>query len=307
VERFRRFIRNWLGFSRTETNGFLIFLPLLLILIIARPLYRAHVSGTRSEALDSVMLDRLVEKWNHDLAMMHKDSISFELFSFDPNTIKEDDLLKLGFSKHLTKRIAGYRSKGGVFRVKRDLLKMYGMDSTLYRQLHAYILLPEQKETKDKRRTVQANKTGTTVPYSAYKKKEKKQFDLNTADTMQLKQVYGIGETLSLRIVRLRDALGGFINETQLREVYGLDSASAERLSESAFISEDFHPVLLDVNTADEKTLAAHPYIRKSLARIIITYRFQHGNFKETNEIKKITSIPPHQADKILPYLTVTD
>ncbi len=250
------------------------------------------------------MLDSIVNKWNHDLAMLKKDSIHIELFSFDPNSIREEEMLRLGFNKHLTKRIAGYRSKGGVFRVKRDLLKMYGMDSTLYAQLHAYILLPETKEVRHKGQNEKANAAGTVV---TFKRKEKKLFDLNTADTMQLKQIYGIGDALSLRIVRFREALGGFVDEKQLGEVYGLDSANVARLSESVYITEDFRPALINLNTADEKTLSVHPYIKKSLARVIVTYRFQHGNFKETHEIKKITSIPPHQAEKILPYLTVTD
>lgn len=304
MERFRRFIRNWLGFSRTETNAFIIFLPLLLLLILARPAYRTYVSNDRSNSLDSIYLDSLVRSWNEDLAKMQVESVEHELFSFDPNKVTENDMLRLGFTKHLTTRIAGYRSKGGVFRVKRDLLKIYGMDSTLYEQLHAYISLPEKAEEKRLTKNDGAKKSETRL---SFEKKQQIKFDLNTADTMQLKQVYGIGDALSLRIVKFRDALGGFTTQNQLREVYGLDSAVVQRLSHFTYVSDGFVPAKININTADEKMLAAHPYIKRSAARAIVSFRFQHGNFKETDDIKKIAAIPPHQAEKLLPYLTVTD
>jgi competence protein ComEA len=48
--------------------------------------------------------------------------------------------------------------------------------------------------------------------------------DLNTADTVQLTQLYGIGATFARRIVSYRARLGGFVNKEQLKEVFGIDS-----------------------------------------------------------------------------------
>jgi competence protein ComEA len=301
MERIRRFIRNWLGFSRTETNGFLIFLPILFLLIIATPLYRATLQPKGVSKQDEKYLDSLVRQW--DLALKSQDTLSTQLFTFNPNTVSQDELAKLGFDKRLTTRIAGYRSKGGVFRVKADLMKMYGMDSSLYEHLYAYIDLPEVWNKKEKKQAIAVQYVAAT----SRTKVEKKKFDLNLADTMQLKKIYGIGNSLSLRIIKFRDALGGFVSQDQLKDVYGLDSAVVRRLSESTFIIENFQPAKININTADEKTLASHPYIKKNFAKAIIAFRFQHGNFNDTNDITKITAIPPHQAERIVPYLTVTD
>jgi competence protein ComEA len=302
VERIRRFIRNWLGFSRTETNGFLLFLPLLAILIVAKPLYNSFTSKPGITKEESLYLDSLAAAWNTTVPA--DDSTQRILFSFNPNTIKEDDLMALGFSERLTKRIAGYRSKGGVFRVKSDLMKMYGMDSTLYHQLYAYIQLPAEVIRVEKKPVSRMYSSTQAV---SYKKNVKLKFDLNKADTMQLKKVFGIGNALSLRIVKFRDALGGFINEDQLREVYGLDSLVIQNLSNQSFIDESFSPVKINLNTADEKRMASHPYLRKNIARAIVAYRFQHGDFKDVNDVKNISAIPPDLAEKIIPYLTVTD
>jgi competence protein ComEA len=302
VERIRRFIRNWLGFSRTETNGFLLFLPLLAILITLKPLYNYFAKSPGITKEESVYLDSLTAAWTTTPGA--KDSTERILFSFNPNTIDEDDLMTLGFSERLTKRIAGYRSKGGVFRVKSDLMKMYGMDSTLYQQLYAYIQLPVEV-TREQKKPVSRMYSSTQAV--SYKKNVKPKFDLNKADTMQLKKVFGIGNALSLRIIKFRDALGGFINEHQLREVYGLDSLVIHNLLDQSFIDDSFSPVKINVNTADEKRLAAHPYLRKNFAKAIVAYRFQHGDFKNVNDVKNISAIPPDLAEKIIPYLTVTD
>jgi competence protein ComEA len=302
VERIRRFIRNWLGFSRTETNGFILFLPLLAVLILAKPIYRTLVKGPAITQEEAAHLDSLVSAWNTSATA--NDSSQRVLFSFNPNTIDEEGLKTLGFNERLTKRIAGYRTKGGVFRVKSDLMKMYGMDSTLYEQLYAYIQLPAKVDPQQKKSVSRMYSPTQAV---SYKKNVKQEFDLNKADTMQLKKVFGIGNALSLRIVKFRDALGGFINEDQLREVYGLDSLVIQNLSQQSFISDNFAPVRININAADEKRLSAHPYLKKNLAKTIIAYRFQHGDFKDVNEIKNISAIPPNLAEKIIPYLTVTD
>ena len=46
--------------------------------------------------------------------------------------------------------------------------------------------------------------------------------DLNTASAEDLQRVRGIGPTLSERIVKFRTRLGGFSENDQLKEVYGL-------------------------------------------------------------------------------------
>jgi hypothetical protein len=57
-------------------------------------------------------------------------------------------LLQLGFSPSLARRIVNYRTKGGVFKIKSDLLKMYGADTLLYRKLYLFIDLPLVVEKK---------------------------------------------------------------------------------------------------------------------------------------------------------------
>lgn len=244
------------------------------------------------------MLDSLVTLWQNNDTDTAKIGTPV-LFAFDPNKASLKELRALGFSEILSTRIASYRQKGGQFSVKRDLMKIYGLDSTFYFRLYTYISLPEKKERKfeDKNSTVKKHRK-TRVPGL---------FDLNIADTAQLKTIYGIGPALSLRIVRFREKLGGFVKREQLNEVYGLDSAVVRRLFEVAFITKDFIPKQMNMNEADESELSAHPYIKRSMASAIVAYRFQHGNFSRVDDLRKLGLLKPEDIDKLLPYLTVNE
>ena len=92
-------------------------------------------------------------------------------------------------------------------------------------------------------------------------------FDINTATEAQLTAIRGIGPTLSARIIKFRDKLGGFISQAQYQEVYGLEPAVVAALKQQTRIRASFQPTKLNINTAAVKTLAAHPYITYQQAK----------------------------------------
>lgn len=298
--RIKKWVGDLFGFSQKEVNGFVILLPLMVLVIVSEPLYRKWVSLREDDfTADERRLDSLVALWHNvepidsgRFRAKHSDRLHQKFFHFNPNTIDESALSKLGFPKSLSTRIASYRQKGGVFRVKSDLLKIYGLDSTFYKQLYTYIQLPQRIEVRPS-----GPKPGKVALW----------FDLNTADTAQLKMVNGIGQVLAMRILKFRDRLGGFVGAGQLVEVYGMDSVVVNRLRRVSFVDENFIPRKIDVNTASESEFSAHPYIGRKLARAIVAYRFQHGNFEKVEDIRNIKLVEAAEADKIIPYLKVHD
>lgn len=292
MTRLRALIRSVFGFSRTETDAFLILLPLMLLIVFSEPLYRHWIAGQpidRTE--DNAKLDSLLAnlEWTKDSLNTKSE---FALFTFNPNHATAVDFNKLGFEPGLTKRIINYRLKNGKFLVKSDLLKMYGIDTSLYKRLYGFIDLPE-KRIVDDRKVNEAQKIVAA------------KIDLNFADTAQLIKVYGIGKKLSERIVKYRDKLGGFTLSSQLSEVYGLDSMVIAKLLAKYFIATDFVPRQLDLNKATEIELRTHPYISNRVAKAIVAYRFQHGNFKEVNDLTHIHLFTEAELDKVKAYLTV--
>jgi len=97
------------------------------------------------------------------------------------------------------------------------------------------------------------------------------------------------------------------VRPDQLFEVYGLDSVTVSRLLDVGTIASDFTPDKININTASEKRLSMHPYISYRLARALVSYRFQHGDFPDVNDIKKLSALEPGELDRVLPYLKVKD
>ncbi|MEJ0032898.1 MAG: helix-hairpin-helix domain-containing protein [Bacteroidota bacterium] len=133
-----------------------------------------------------------------------------------------------------------------------------------------------------------------------------KKFDLNLADTTQLKTIYGIGPVIAKRIITYRTNLGGFILKDQLYENMGIRIPrwSSAWLIKSV-IAPDFTPNKLAINRCSEQELAHHPYVRTKLARAIVNYRFQHGNFASIDDLKKIEIMEEKILLRIKPYITL--
>lgn len=296
----KRWLKNFFGFSRSQVNAFMILLPLMAALIFSEPAYRWYISRYGTLHPPEVRsLDSLITQWEQatrDSAKTSSPGKIHSFFQFDPNRISEHQFQALGFTEKISKRIINYRTKGGRFNVKSDLLKMYGMDTTFYHQLYPYILLPDKNVQK------LLAESKPAMPF-AKARKEISKFDINMADTAQLKKIYGIGEKRALRIVSYRDKLGGFVSMDQLAEVYTLDSVVIGKLSQAAFVGDKFIPQKIHINTASDWELAAHPYLVKSVAKAIVAYRFQHGKINSVEDLRKIQAFDAKTIQKITPYL----
>ena len=307
MNRIQRWVRDYFGFSRSQVNAFLILLPLMMLVVFAPAVWKNYVlPRPYDDAGDRAMLDSLVGVWEAGLEkdeVGDTDSVASSIFRFDPNTATVEQWRALGLSAASSTRIAHYREKGGKFKVKADLLKIYGIDSAFYHRVFAYIALPEKKTEAEGKKDLWDNHHKESRE-SRFKKNIAR-FDINAADTAQLKSVYGIGEKLSQRILKYRDALGGFVTLEQLKEIYGLDTAVVTRLKTKCVVLPDFRPDRININQADEKRLAAHPYLKSGAARIIVAYRFQHGEFTSLDDLRKIQGLDPKIIDKIAPYLTL--
>jgi competence protein ComEA len=298
--RIYRFMYGLVGFSRSQTNGFIIFLPLVVGLIFSEPLYRTWKASENQDFTSDVSkLDSLLAILEGRREMMAEfiPSDTLRLVRFDPNTATPEILLGIGFRGQLVKRIVNFRSKGGRFRVKKDLAKIYGLDSVQFALVEPYLSLPDRLPDHK-------------PAYQRFKAPESKRLvraamDINSADSSSLKKVYGIGEKLALRILKYRDALGGFVSMEQLKEVYRLDTAVLKSLNRDFFVGADFKPAKVDLNSAGRQVLAAHPYLSSRAADAIVAYRFQHGGFTSIEDLRRIPAMDTTMLKKALPYLTI--
>ncbi len=228
------------------------------------------------------------------------------LFYFDPNLATVEQFQALGMPRFIAERIEKYRSKGGKFRKKEDLQKIYGLQPALYEKLEPYISLAKEESKPQNQATLtSAAEVATAVvpPKSNhFSKPVEVVFDINTADTTQLIRLKGIGSKLAARIVKFRDGLGGFVSETQFSEVFGLDSLALEELNRLARVKSPVKKI--NINTASPEDLDRHPYLSRRQSEIIVRYREQHGAFQSEEDLLKIKILDEKLVSKIAPYLT---
>jgi DNA uptake protein ComE-like DNA-binding protein len=131
-----------------------------------------------------------------------------------------------------------------------------------------------------------------------------KPIDINTADTLLWQLLPGIGPGFARRIVRFREALGGFYSIQQVAECYGLPDSTFQKIQPFLKIG-DSSLKILDLNLTDEKSLATHPYIRYKLARQIVQYRSMHAGFSKVSDLRQLPLVDDIIYRKLEYYITV--
>jgi competence protein ComEA len=297
--------------GRQEARG-LIFLHFLLIAIILAPiiiksrLKPAHFVSSE----DLELLEAYSAKLMNSEQTVIQSSASLQgpfdpvRFTFDPNSLDVDKFIELGLPPWLAARIIKYRQSGGQFRQSDDLLKIYGFPNDLYEELKPYIHISSVTGTRNQNQNLSKPITEIKEPKINTAPAENIFRDINSLDSLELRAVNGIGPVLSGRIVRYREALGGFISEEQLNEVYGLQEDVLNNLLQYAGLTPNFEPKRIPINTIDELRLAKHPYLNRSTARIIINYRNQHGPFHSAADLKGIRILSDSLILRITPYLS---
>ncbi len=299
MHRVRVWVRGFFGFSRKETNAFLILLPLMIVILVSEPMYeRLRFRNGNPNLFDQHYSDSVLASLTYSsrdsqaartTVKSQKKEIHFKYFN--PNDASEQDLVELGLAPFMAGRIVSYREKGGTFRKKEDLLRIYGIDSAWFRKASAWIKIPE-RITKPSDRPPEGKKF--TKPEIT---------DLNTADSAQLVRVFGVGPALSKRIRGYRKKLGGFVSMDQLKEVYGLDTLALKELKANFFLSPEFVPRQIDLNTCNIDTLTKHPYVKWKEAQAIVNYRNQHGKFASPEDLAKVQIITTEWLNKMRRYV----
>ena len=218
----------------------------------------------------------------------------FQPFNFDPNTVDEAGWHKLGLRDKTIHTIINYRSKGGQFRQPDDIKKIWGIRPEEVERLLPYIhIVNTQVEYKKKDYT----------PYKPQVNKPKI-VDINTATLEELRIIPGTGNGLVFRILKYRERLGGFASIDQIKETYGMNDSSYALMLPYFKLN---NPILtkININTATDYELGGNPYIERNVAKAIVLYRQQHGNYQTLEDIKKIVFIKEALYQKIAPYLTV--
>ena len=163
--------------------------------------------------------------------------------------------------------------------------------------------------TQSKRKQISAHitqpisNTAEQPPTTIYHKDKQLLFNLNTADSLDLIQLYNIGPTFARRIIRYRALLGGYVDKQQLWEIRGMDSVRYNDIAPHLY-TDPADIQQIDLNSVALDQLKRHPYLDYYQAKAIVQWRDAAGPYLNIEDILKIPIIDHETYTHIAPYLT---
>jgi competence ComEA-like helix-hairpin-helix protein len=200
-----------------------------------------------------------------------------------------NDWMKLGLTEKQSFSILKYVSKGGSFKVKSDLKKMHVVKPELLNQWWKYIQLPD---------SIILSKNQSIVITS--KPQSESKLNINSASVEELDKLPLIGEGRAKAIVTYREKLGGFIMLEQLLELKCIPDSVFQVIKDSIYTDgKIYQPLNINADSL------FHPYLPKSFAKMIVSYRQQHKNYQRIDDLRILPLYDDKIMRKIAPYLTV--
>lgn len=303
-------VKDVLNVHQSERRG-LFVLVLLFTVMLA---WVIHEQWLRTPAPgDVAAMERKVQAWIDARADTSVVTAELNPFPFDPNVLEREEWLALGLSERQVDGIERYRDKGGRFRTKRDLARMYSIPAEQYARLEPFIQLPDSlpKRTWDRheqKRSFEPRPAFAERPKESDERtyRERRPVEVNTADSTALVALPGIGPAFAKGILKYRDRLGGYHRLDQLAEVYVLkDKPDAIARLNTLLVVDSMMVRKVPINTCSVEELAAHPYAGWKVAKPLIAYRDQHGPFSSVQDITACQAVGEDVFRKLAPYLTV--
>ena len=132
-----------------------------------------------------------------------------------------------------------------------------------------------------------------------FKYPEGTQIDVNSADTVELKKIPGIGSGIAGSIVRYRERLGGFYTLSQLEEV---KHVTPDLLKWFKLENDSVRKV--EINKASLDKLRAHPYLNFYQAKIIIEHRRTKGAIKSLSQLALYEEFAEKDLNRLSAYIS---
>ena len=287
-------IKSFFNYSRSQRTGLFILFTTIVALQLAY--FFVDFSSFSKDTPEK-------EKWMS--LQSHIDSLKQEkleyvpkIYPFNPNFITDYKGYKLGMSVQEIDRLFAFRKQNKYVNSAQEFQVVTKVSDSLLNAISPYFKFPDwvknKKEFKDYKK----------FPSKAFDKKEKiVVIDINQASQEDLIKIYGIGEAISMRILKYKESLGGFVAMEQMTEIWGLSPEVIEKLNTHFKVSASPNIKKIDINNASIKELSLFPYFKYPISKNIVTFRSMNGDIKNSEDLTKIKGMSIEKAKIIALYL----
>ncbi len=215
--------------------------------------------------------------------------------------------VKSGMHPKSYKILQNYMASGAQIRSLVDLRKVYSVEENWIEKNRENFIFQTAPSRINKIKSIDRSRSErikqSQFAYRKYHSLEDSPIDINTADSTDLVAVKGIGPYYAKKILRFREALGGFENLDQLKDTYGLPDSVSSMLIPHLAIQTSHQRI--DVNVAELEDLASHPYINWREAKLITEFLKRRSTIQSLDELDGMYGLDHSRLSKMKAYFTV--
>ncbi len=223
-------------------------------------------------------------------------------FPFNPNHLSEEKWRELGLKENQIRNILNYKRSGGKFYRNEDFAKIYTISAEEYAILEPYIILENPVPTNSASPVEKTSKK-EEIKTNFEPKEPSAPIEINQVDSLELIKLPGIGPWFSHRILKYRQALGGYNHIEQLLEVYGIDELKFNQISPYFFV-ENKHIIKLKINHLTFKELLKHPYLEFEQVKAIMNQRDRRGFIQSDTTLMRLIKLDEAEFERLKPYVS---
>ena len=290
-------MNNLFRISKRNRKGVLT-LFVISILIIFTPRILISLDEEEKFTLSSLPISKLENQFNQSKYIQNKYSNSFKRkkfkspkSKFDPNQFKVEDWMNLGLSIKQANVIVKFTSRG--IYSNDELKKIFVISDEFYQLIKDSTIYPKKE-----------NNFSLQLNDNKIESQPIKKVEINSANEEELVKIKGIGSFFAKQIIKKRDELGGFIEKSQLLEVWKMDQEKFDLIKDE-FTIDNENIKKISINSATIEELKNHPYIRWNIANSIVKLRLQKNGFTSIEELKESHLITDEKFLKIKSYITL--
>ncbi|MEL6812062.1 MAG: helix-hairpin-helix domain-containing protein [Bacteroidota bacterium] len=286
-----RQLRSQLTFNRSQRAGIIFLITTVLVIGYVQ----FFVSFSEEPALDLSSEEITGLQCDMDSLRIAKlEALKPKRYRFNPNFLTDYRAYTLGISPEAYDRLQKFRSEEKWINSAADFKRVTQIPDSLLDVISPLFKFPDWV---NKPRSKKNYYHKTTIPFAGEKQ------DLNTASEDQLKEIRGIGEVLSKRIVKRRTQLGSFNHGFQLYDVWGLSPEVVERVLLRFEVMEVVSIHKMNINDCSASDLATLPGVTFQKAKEIWEFVRLREGVEDLSELLKIEGVTPRKLQVFELYL----